>query len=197
MKKNSAVMALVLLFIAGGLYLANKKHAQNPGPLPATPSSTHVTSFSPDKATKTSDCKASSGLPDHACTPGAVITSATKNQICVPGYSKTVRNVPVQEKQQVYKEYGISYPQPQGSFEVDHLISLELGGSNDIANLWPEAALPVPGFHQKDSEENYLHDQVCTGAMTLPQAQKIISTNWLEYYKTMPKPNSEFINPVQ
>ena len=49
--------------------------------------------------------------------------------------------------------------------------------SNDIANLWPEAASPTPGFHQKDEVENYLHDQVCSGAMSLKDAQTEIATN--------------------
>lgn len=40
------------------------------------------------------------------------------------------------------------------------------GGSNNIANLWPEAASPKPGFHEKDQVENYLHDQVCSGAIS-------------------------------
>jgi hypothetical protein len=64
---------------------------------------------------------------------------------------------------------------------------LELGGSNDLANLWPEAASPTPGFHQKDQVENYLHDQVCSGAMTLKDAQNEIATNWLVVYNRMPK----------
>jgi hypothetical protein len=32
------------------------------------------------------------------------------------------------------------FRQPRGAYEVDHLIPLELGGDNVIANLWPEAA---------------------------------------------------------
>jgi hypothetical protein len=70
---------------------------------------------------------------------------------------------------------------------VDHLISLELGGSNSIANLWPEAAEPTPGYHQKDQVENYLHQQVCDGKMSLHDAQFQIATNWLNVYKRMPK----------
>ena len=110
----------------------------------------------------------------------------TKADICVPGYSSKVRNVPDSEKNQVYAEYNIA-SHTAGEYEVDHLISLELGGSNDIANLWPEPAEPRPGFHEKDKVENYLHDQVCSGAMTLSDAQAIISTNWLEVYQRMPK----------
>ena len=110
--------------------------------------------------TKTSGCQAQAALPDSACTPGAIFSSATKDQICTSGYASSVRNVPTSEKDAVYAEYGIA-SHYAGQYEVDHLVSLELGGSNDIANLGPEAAAPTPGFHQKDQVENYLHDQVC------------------------------------
>ncbi len=58
-----------------------------------------------------------------------------------------------------------------------------MGGSNDIANLWPEAAEPKPGFHEKDQVENYLHDQVCSGRMTLTDAQRMAATDWLAVYQ--------------
>ncbi len=135
--------------------------------------------------TKTSGCVAHNGLPDSACTPGAIFSSATKTDICKSGYSRSVRNVPTSVKNQAYSEYGIASHAP-GQYEVDHLISLELGGSNDIANLWPELASPTPGFHQKDKVENYLHDQMCSGAISLQQAQVEIATNWLEVYNQMP-----------
>jgi hypothetical protein len=136
--------------------------------------------------TKTSGCVAHGGLPDSACTPGAIFTNATSQQICTYGYTRRVRNVPYSEKDQVYAEYGIGYHYP-GEFEIDHLVPLELGGSNDIANLWPEAASPTPGFHQKDQVENYLHDRVCSGAMSLKDAQTQIATNWIAVNNRMTK----------
>ena len=136
--------------------------------------------------TKTSGCKAHSGLPDSACTPGAILSTGTKSAICKSGYASSVRNVPDSEKNQDYAEYGIT-SHATGEYEVDHLVSLELGGSNDIANLWPEAANPTPGFHQKDQVENYLHDQVCSGAISLSDAQIEIATDWLSVYQRMPK----------
>jgi hypothetical protein len=136
--------------------------------------------------TKTAGCKAAGGLADGACTPGAIIATATKEQICVSGYARNVRNVTDAEKNQVYDEYGIK-THGTGEYEVDHLISLEIGGSNDIANLWPEAAEPRPGFHEKDQVENYMHDQVCAGAISLSEAQAQIATNWLAVYNRMPK----------
>ncbi|GAC1393326.1 MAG: hypothetical protein NVSMB38_20870 [Ktedonobacteraceae bacterium] len=135
--------------------------------------------------TKTSGCQAHNALPDSACTPGAILSTGTKDAICVSGYARTVRNVPESVKIQAYDEYGISH-HTAGEYEVDHLVSLELGGSNAISNLWPELASPTPGFHEKDKVENYLHDQVCKGAISLQQAQAEIATNWLGVYNQMP-----------
>lgn len=133
---------------------------------------------------KTSGCIAQGGLQDKACTPGAIFPNVTKADICRSGYASSVRNVPTSEKTQVYQEYGIMH-HSAGEYEVDHLVSLELGGSNDISNLWPEAASPKPGFHEKDKVENYLHDQVCSGAISLKDAQTEIATNWLDVYNKM------------
>ena len=150
-----------------------------------TVASTETGSASLGKRTKTSGCVAHSGLPDSACTPGAIFPNATVQQICTSGYASSVRNVPYSEADQVYAEYSI-YHHYSGQYEDDHLVPLELGGSNDIANLWPELASPAPGFHQKDQVENYLHDQVCSGAMSLKEAQTEIATNWIAVYNRMP-----------
>ena len=115
--------------------------------------STETGSATLGKRTKTSGCVAHGGLPDSACTPGAIFPNATVQQICTSGYASSVRNVPYSEAEQVYAEYGI-YHHYSGQYEDDHLVPLELGGSNDIANIWPELASPKPGFHQKDQVEN-------------------------------------------
>jgi hypothetical protein len=144
-----------------------------------SPASSAIAVFLPPPRTQTSGCTASGGLPDHECTPGAVFPDATKEKICTPGYAASVRDVPGSLKAKVYAEYGIGAHRT-GEYEVDHLISLELGGSNDIANLFPEAAEPRPGFHEKDTVENALHDAVCEGRMRLSEVQRIISENWLQ-----------------
>ncbi len=104
--------------------------------------------------------------------------------ICVSGYTKTVRNVSTATKNAVFAEYGITN-HSGATYEVDHLIPLELGGSNDIANLWPEAAAPTPGFHEKDKLENAFHKEVCNGSLTLQEAQKEIAADWLQQYNTI------------
>jgi hypothetical protein len=134
---------------------------------------------------KTSGCHVPGPLPDPACTPGDIFPDVTKDQVCTSGYSSSVRNVPASEKDAVYAEYGITH-HSTGQYEVDHYVSLELGGSNDISNLFPEAAAPTPGFHEKDKVENYLHDQMCSSNLTLAEAQRQIATNWLAVYQQMP-----------
>jgi hypothetical protein len=118
------------------------------------------------------------GVPyqDPKLTPGAVFVSVTAAQVCVPGYSSSVRDVSEAEKRAVYAEYHEA--DVPGADEVDHLISLELGGSNVIQNLWPEPYAGTYGAHAKDKVEDYLHDQVCSGRMTLAAAQVAISTRW-------------------
>ena len=135
--------------------------------------------------TKTSDCEVRGPLPDPACTPGAVFATATSGQICVRGYSKSVRAVSISLKRTVYAEYGLKYPQKSGAYEADHFIPLELGGSNEIANLFPEAASPTPGFHEKDLVENYLHNEVCAGRLPLSNAQQEIADDWLTVYNSL------------
>src|SRR5438105_4897182 len=68
--------------------------------------------------TKTAGCVAHGGLPDSACTPGAIFSSATVQKICTSGYASSVRNVPTSEKDQVYAEYGITH-HAAGQYEVD------------------------------------------------------------------------------
>ena len=92
-----------------------------------------------------------------------------------PGYSEGVRNVPQSEKDRVYAEYGIRRHAP-GSYDVDHLISLELGGSNSFKNLWPQKQ---PGARSKDTLENKLHRQLCDGQISLRTAQRRIVRWWL------------------
>ena len=80
-------------------------------------------------------------------------------------------------KNRVYAEYGIRV-HPTGKYEIDHLVPLELDGSNSIANLWPE-----PGLHnRKDVLENKLHSLVCARKITLSAAQHAIVTDWRTAY---------------
>jgi len=178
LKRNKRILSILSVLFVLVIFLAC-----------STTSAADAPTSSPSKIgqrTKTSGCVSSNALPDSACTPGAIFPDATKEQICQSGYSSQVRNVTDATKNDVYAEYGVTH-HSAGQYEVDHLISLELGGSNDIANLWPEPADPRPGFHEKDKVENYMHEQVCSGAISLQQAQFEIATDWMAIYQRLPK----------
>lgn len=130
-------------------------------------------------------CAIRGPLPDPACTPGAIET--TDLSVICGQSTKARRDVASAVHRAAFEEYGLPYPPARDAYEVDHLISLELGGDNSLANLWPEAAAPLPGFHQKDAVENYLHREVCAGRMKLEDAQHAIATDWLAVYGRMAK----------
>ena len=128
-------------------------------------------------------------LNDVHVTPGATFKVSTA-AICRSGYAASVRDVSQSEKIRVYAEYGILHHSTD-QYEIDHLISLELGGNNSISNLWPELNDHPRGYlNSKDILENRLHSLVCSGALPLSSAQQQISTDWVvtyhKYFGTWP-----------
>ena len=120
-------------------------------------------------------------LPDARLTPGDVLTTDAK-LVCVSGYAGSKRNVKQSLKNAVYKAYGIQKHQA-GDWEIDHLISLELGGSNAQGNLWPQSFVTQPlNAHVKDKLEDALHKRVCDGKLPLSEAQSAIALNWTGAY---------------
>lgn len=121
-----------------------------------------------------------------------ITQSNLSKTLCNPLWStKTIRpstSITGRIKQQKMKELGYTDPT---LYELDHLISLELGGAPaDPNNLWPEKWNNIVngqdlGAHTKDKVENYLHKQVCSNKITLKEAQREISTDWYGVYKKM------------
>lgn len=123
--------------------------------------------------------------------PVTAVRSTDAKNICTT-LTSTIRNVPQGIKNQVYRNAGITYGErtlcPAG-YEVDHRISLELGGTNDISNLQLQAyctrAELSPNFPKsvlydaraKDALENSLHKDICTGKISPVAAQNVIY-NW-------------------
>ena len=128
-------------------------------------------------------------LPRRDLTPGAIDPRVTQsnlgNTICRRGYTATVR-LPFEYtnamKHRLMRVYGVA-----GSihdYELDHLIPLELGGCPDCeTNLWPQPRDGFPGAREKDEVEDYLHHEVCSGAMPLAWAQREIASDWYAVYK--------------
>lgn len=111
-----------------------------------------------------------------------MFSGAGKSQVCARGYTKKVRHVPNAVRKRVYSSYGIAHHLP-GQYELDRLVPLGLGGSEVQANLWPLAAAPPPGSHQKDALENYLHARVCHHGLNLVTAQHELAGDWLAAYQ--------------
>jgi hypothetical protein len=112
---------------------------------------------------------------DAAQTPGALnpdVTQATIGEtICVHGWTRTVRpssSYTNDLKRRQLAEYGATGI--ASDYQEDHLISLELGGHpSDPRNLWPQ---PRPWADRVDRVENDLNDRVCSGDLTLAEAQR-------------------------
>lgn len=128
--------------------------------------------------------------PIPEVTPGAAFPTVTVASLCKPGYSATVRNVSDAAKRRVCAAYGITSGCPGPGYEIDHLISLELGGSNDERNLWPQ---PIAEARVKDKLENRLHRQVCHGKTRLTDAQSLVKECTAWNYATSPATE----NPTQ
>lgn len=124
-------------------------------------------------------------LPDAQFTPGVARTVSVQ-ELCTTS-TKLVRHTSAATKAEVYKEYGIEpkhAPECSGPghacYEVDHLISLEIGGADVKGNLWPQLYDGPDNAHDKDLLENHLHKLICSNVMTLEAAQACISTNWIQ-----------------
>jgi len=121
-------------------------------------------------------------IPRTNLTPGAV-RPVLIDQICRDDSRNAPAMVPVSLQRKVFEEYGIRDAEPS-AYEVDYLITPELGGSDDIQNLWPEPySKTVWNAHVKDALEEHLHELVCSGQLDLQTAQQDISRDWIAAYK--------------
>lgn len=118
-------------------------------------------------------------LPNPKRTPGH-IRSRDKKAICAPGYIKSVGKTPQASRDKAYTLYGIKR---RKDFEIDHLVSKGLGGSNEIENLYPQPFGGIWNVQKKDQLENLLHRLVCSGKADLEQSQQQIARDWISLYK--------------
>lgn len=119
-------------------------------------------------------------LPRPDLTPGAVIMNATAINVCEPGWARHIREQRDERtwrlaKREIMRAYGYG-DRRSSDFELDHLVPLEVGGSNDWRNLWPQ---PIAEAREKDRDEDILHGAVCAGLISLKGAQDyFISMDW-------------------
>jgi hypothetical protein len=119
--------------------------------------------------------------PKTTLTPGET-RNVSLADVCRDESSGAPRAIPVSLRQQVFREYGIRDARP-GAYEVDYLITPELGGADSIRNLWPEPYSALWNAHVKDKLEQRLHGLVCSGQVDLATAQRDLSRDWIGAYK--------------
>lgn len=136
-------------------------------------------------------------LPDKTLTPGNVYT--TDWSIACAAHTgnedDSIRKVTTKTKKLVYKSYGLTgnhtgyCNETKRGCELDHLISLKLGGSDEPSNLWPQSYGGEWSATKKDNLEKTLIARVCRTStlhpkrLPLEEAQKAIASNWVEAYK--------------
>jgi hypothetical protein len=132
-------------------------------------------------------------IPDPSCTPGGINPTVTITVLRDPAYrTRCTRDsgTSAAQKSKTYTWYKISHPSnntgARQTCELDHLISLELGGADTLDNIWPQCGPPgVPlikrYFKQKDLVENYLAAEVKAGNIDLTDAQYGIARDWTQY----------------
>ncbi|MCU1385849.1 MAG: hypothetical protein JWL71_4546 [Acidobacteria bacterium] len=121
------------------------------------------------------------GLPSSSLTPGDA-RKVTKEQICAPGYAASIKVTKESTKEEAFSRYGLR--DGKSTTEVlDHLIPIELGGTDSIENLWPEPAHGQWNATQKDALEQKMLGMVCDGTLTVKQAQSAMKKNWVLAYQ--------------
>jgi hypothetical protein len=122
-------------------------------------------------------------IPDPNLTPGVARTDLTTEQVCKTKWGKDRRAVTATMKKAVFVSYGIKCGKRCGKlYEVDHLISREVGGADDGKNLWPQPYAGQWNAHDKDRVENRLHKEICTGNLTLEDAQSMLRDDWTKAF---------------
>lgn len=117
--------------------------------------------------------------PVPVFTPGAA-SSLGASALCAG--ARPSRLVAAEARDQVLVEYGMQAA-PADTYELDALITPELGGTTARANLWPQRYDTVWNARVKDQLESLLADRVCSGRMQLGDAQEALARDWVASYK--------------
>lgn len=107
----------------------------------------------------------------HAATttnrPIGAVANVTTAQLCVSGYSASVR--PPTSYTDGLKRKWVPAGHSVSEYELDHSIPIAIGGDpRNTNNLWLQ---DWPSAKRKDVLENQLHKDLCSGKITLKQAQ--------------------------
>jgi hypothetical protein len=124
--------------------------------------------------------------PDKNLTGGAA-SIRTRERIAACGHAKDNRGQMTRERQdEVLKRYGLP-PGTHPDYEIDHLIPLCLGGSDDPSNLWPQPKRRIEATwnaEAKDRLEGKICKMVCAGQINeISTAQEDFASDWITAYQ--------------
>jgi hypothetical protein len=121
--------------------------------------------------------------PKSGLTPGETRPVSLAEICAVPeSGAESDHDIPFETKRVVFSAYGMD-PAQAAAYEVDYLITPELGGANTVRNLWPQPYSARWNARVKDTLEHRLHRLVCQGKVDLATAQHDISTDWISAYR--------------
>jgi hypothetical protein len=121
-------------------------------------------------------------LPRAELTPGAT-TLITLQEICAPDRQRRTQPIPRSVHEAVFAGYDADYGRA-AEYELDYLITPELGGVADARNLWPQPFTRTPwNAYVKDELERLFHRQICEGKLDLTTAQREMASDWISAYK--------------
>jgi hypothetical protein len=121
--------------------------------------------------------------PDPTITPGVVRTTDAFD-VCEHG-TRQLRHMTRDRSDAIMAVYGLPGG-PHPAYEIDHLIPLSIGGSDDDRNLWPEPRRMVESVwnaERKDELEMRLRNLVCAGQIEITLAQRTIAEDWTDAYR--------------
>jgi len=119
-------------------------------------------------------------LPVSSITPGAT-WEVSLEELCAS--SPHVRPITAAMRAEVVHAYGVEAVSAD-QYELDYLITPELGGATDARNLWPQKyASPIWNARVKDELERLLPQLVCDHQLDLATAQRDMASDWVAAYK--------------
>jgi hypothetical protein len=119
-------------------------------------------------------------LPVASITPGAT-WDVDVEELC--SGATRMRPITAAMRAEVLNAYGVE-DVPADQYELDYLITPELGGATDARNLWPQRyQSPVWNARVKDELERLLPQLVCSRTLDLATAQREMASDWIAAYK--------------
>ncbi len=110
-------------------------------------------------------------LPNSKVTPGDIDKVVMTDWVC----NKQVDDLPIYKRDIViaFRHYGVDVNDK--NYRLDRLVPINLGGTNNVKNLWP---MKATDFYKKKAVEKDLFRCICNGFISLKEAQKVLITNW-------------------